>query len=171
MEEHFEICDENNQVIGTAPRSEVHAKGLYHRGVNIFIVNKAGHVFVQKRSMTKDTCPGMWDCIGEHLKPGETYDQAAQRGLQEELDLVEVKLERLREPKHLHFRYEDGKVENEFDPLYLVEAEGPFTLDPEEVEDGKFLPVQEIDAAIQNKTMQFARFFLAEWPEIKRRLM
>ena len=67
-------------MIGREPRSVVHARGLRHRAVHVLVFNSAGELFLQKRSMTKDNDPGLWDssCSG-HVDAGETYDEAAVR--------------------------------------------------------------------------------------------
>ncbi|MEZ5406009.1 MAG: NUDIX domain-containing protein [Verrucomicrobiia bacterium] len=62
-------------------RREIHEKKkLLHRAIHIFIFDSANRLFLQKRSLTKDSHPGKWDssCSG-HLDTGETYEIAAQR--------------------------------------------------------------------------------------------
>ncbi len=87
-EEFFDIVNERDEPVGRALRDEVHARGLRHRAVLIFVFNAAGQIFLQKRSMTKDVSPGLWtvSCSG-HVDAGEEYDIAAQRELGEELGL------------------------------------------------------------------------------------
>ena len=169
MEEIFEVFNEKNEKIGEAPRSEVHKKGLYHRGAIIFVVNGEGKIFLQRRSETKDTDPGYW-CygVGEHLKPGESYEQAAKRGLMEELGILNSNIIELRGPKLNHIEHSDGKIDREFDSLFLAKAEGPFNLDPTEVAEGGFFSKQEIEKDIINKSRNFTEFFLREWAEFKR---
>ena len=53
-EEWVDIVDENNNVIGTAPRSEMRRQKLLHRASYIVITNKLGQVYVQRRPATKD---------------------------------------------------------------------------------------------------------------------
>ena len=85
-EELFDVVDRNDQVVGQAPRREVHAKGLLHRATHVMVHNAQGQLFLQKRSMSKDTFPGCWDssCSG-HLDAGEDYATAARRELGEEI--------------------------------------------------------------------------------------
>jgi isopentenyldiphosphate isomerase len=109
-EEIFEIFDENNNLIGTKPRSVVHKEGLYHRSVNILVFLDSGQLIIQKRSQQKDVCPNKWDLsCAEHLQPGETYLKGALRGLSEELfpsvELKEKDLTRLRSASI--FKYQD----------------------------------------------------------------
>ena len=73
--------------IGQEHRSEVHRLGLKHRAVHMCCsYNTRGAVFLQKRSVTKDTWPGAWDSSASgHLDAGETYDACAVREVREEL--------------------------------------------------------------------------------------
>ncbi len=58
QEDIFDIVDEFDNVIGQRPRTEVHAEGLKHRAVHILVFNDENEIFMQKRSMNKDTWPG-----------------------------------------------------------------------------------------------------------------
>ena len=59
--ELFDVVNERNEVTGQLTRGEVHARGLLHRAVHIFVVNRRGEVFLQKRSHLKDVAPLRWD--------------------------------------------------------------------------------------------------------------
>src|SRR5579864_5428492 len=88
-EEIFDIVNERDEVIGQAPRKEVHARGLWHRAVHVLVFNAHGDVFLQKRSMLKDTAKGKWDSSSSgHLDTGEDYDTCAVRELREEIGLI-----------------------------------------------------------------------------------
>src|SRR6476661_7514198 len=87
-EEIFDVVNEHDEVIGQERRSEVHRLGLQHRAVHVLVFNARGDVFLQKRSMKKDTFPGAWDSSASgHLDTGETYDACALRELREEIGL------------------------------------------------------------------------------------
>ena len=88
--EMFDIVNEKNEVIGQRPRGEVHATGLLHRAVHVFVFNKHGDVYLQKRSHLKDVHPRVWDSSAAgHLDVGESYATCALREVKEELG-VEV---------------------------------------------------------------------------------
>ena len=57
-EEIFDIVNERDEVVGQNTRREVHARGLWHRAVHVLVFNARGEVFLQKRSMLKDTASG-----------------------------------------------------------------------------------------------------------------
>src|SRR4051794_19032506 len=96
-DEIFDVVNERDEVIGRELRREVHRRGLRHRAVHILVFNDAGQVFLQKRSMSKDTHPGVWDSSSSgHLDCGEDYDACALRELREEIGLqVDVCPERV----------------------------------------------------------------------------
>jgi len=83
------IVDEADNVIGTATRREIHAKGLRHRAVHIVVLNAKDEILLQKRSAKKDLFPGWWDIsVGGHVDAGEEYDDAVARELREEMGIV-----------------------------------------------------------------------------------
>jgi len=97
-DEILDIVDDSDKVIGKDTRDNIWKRGLHHnvRVVNIFILNSEGKILLPKRTMTKKIFPGCFDfSCGEHVLSGETYDEAAIRGLKEELDIKELKLETL----------------------------------------------------------------------------
>ncbi|MCM3135223.1 NUDIX domain-containing protein [Paenibacillus polysaccharolyticus] len=86
--ERFDIYDDQQKWIGTAPRTEVHAKGYWHRSFHCWIVRDEGNrrmVLFQRRRDIKDTFPGYYDITAAgHLTAGEQM-QDAHRELEEEL--------------------------------------------------------------------------------------
>jgi isopentenyldiphosphate isomerase len=125
-DEIFDVVDANDQVIGRAPRAEVHKRGLMHRATHVLVFNAKGEVFLQKRSMTKDRQPGVWDSSASgHLNVGEEYDCCAVRELEEEIGLTSV------QPRRLFKLPASEETDQEHVWIYQCEAEGPLRLDPE----------------------------------------
>lgn len=84
MIEQFDIFDETGAPLGVAPRARAHREGLWHRAANVFLFYSNGHLLIQRRQWDKDVWPGAWDLsVAEHLKPGETFKEAALRGFAE----------------------------------------------------------------------------------------
>lgn len=90
-EERFDYYGENGEWLGTAPRSEVHARGLWHRSIHCWLARREGGrrlVLFQQRSPGKDTFPGSFDITAAgHLAAGETMRDAA-REIEEELGVA-----------------------------------------------------------------------------------
>ena len=102
MEEIVDLVDENDNVTGTALRSDVHGNpSLVHRVAHVLVFNSKGELFLQKRSMNKDVQPGKWDTsVGGHLDSGELYYQAAIREMEEELGIKPEKVDFLYQHRH-----------------------------------------------------------------------
>src|SRR5579859_6588548 len=131
-EEIFDVVNEHDEVIDHRPRSEVHRRGLMHRAVHVLVFNGRGQVFLQKRSMSKDRQPGLWDSSASgHLDTGETYDACAVRELREEIGLSLAG-----PPERLFKLAASSDTDQEHVWVYRCSAEGPFTLHPEEIECG-----------------------------------
>jgi len=161
-DELFDVVDEHDRVIRQAPRREVHARGWLHRAVHVLVFNHEGELFLQKRSMTKDKSPGLWDssCSG-HLDAGEDYDQAAWRELQEEIGL------KLDQAPTRWFRVEAcEETGEEFVWVYRVESEGPFTLCLKEIERGEWLARDELDRRIAANPENYCTSFRLIWKRL-----
>jgi isopentenyl-diphosphate delta-isomerase type 1 len=87
-DELLDVVNDDDVVISQEMRSVVHQLGLQHRGIHVFLGTSEGRLLVQQRGRLKETFPLAFDCsVSEHVKAGETYQQAAQRGLAEELGI------------------------------------------------------------------------------------
>ncbi len=133
------IVDEKNNIIGAEIRSEMRSKGLIHRAAYILVFNSAGSIFVQKRTMSKDVYPGYYDiAAGGVVLYGESYDESANRELEEELGIRDVPLTRL-----FDFYYKDKK-NRIWGRVYTCVYDGEIVLQKEEVESGGFHEVDEV---------------------------
>ena len=165
-EEWFDIVDEHDRVVGAAPRSEVHARSLRHRAVHVLVFNRAGDVFLQKRSMHKDTAPGAWDSSASgHVNRGEEYDDCAFRELREEIGLT-APAGTLRRWMRLPACRENGQ---EFVWVYRTESDGPFTLDPAEIERGDWFVPAAITRLVSDRPGDLASSFRLIWRTLPER--
>ncbi|MDZ4816595.1 MAG: NUDIX domain-containing protein [Verrucomicrobiota bacterium] len=159
--ELFDVVDENDCVIGQAPRREVHAKSLRHRAVHVFIFNDSGQLFLQFRSPFKDKHPETWDssCSG-HVGAGQTYDNTAVRELEEELNLILQYGTRLTPL----FKVEAcDRTGDEFVWLYSMNHNGPFLLNPREISEGSWFSKEDLEARICGSPQLFAPAFIYLW--------
>ena len=158
-EEIFDIVNERDEVIGQAPRREVHARGLWHRAIHVLVFNARGEIFLQKRSMLKDTAKGKWDSsTSGHVDTGENYDATAVRELREEIGLAVTQT-----PERL-FKVDACKETGwEFCWIYRCASEGPFTLHPDEIETGAWFAPDAVTKWVAEKPQDFARAFVLLW--------
>ena len=163
-EEIFDIVNEHDEVTGQAPRKEVHARGLWHRAVHVLVFNTRGEVFLQKRSMLKDTAKGKWDSSSSgHVDTGEDYDTCAVRELREEIGLI------ITQPPERLFKVDACKETGwEFCWVYRCAHEGPFVLHPEEIETGAWFAPEFVTNWIAEKPAEFARAFVLIWTKFQR---
>ena len=161
-EETFEVLDGSGRAIGVAPRSEVHAKGLWHRAAHVFLFRSDGRLVLQRRAHTKDVCPGAWDLsVAEHLKPGETYVQGAARGLHEELGIENVFLETFGEPLKFKLELPEKAVKDyEFQQCFRGEFDGQLVPDSTEVAAVRPVHLLDLRTEIEKGPDRFTPWFL-----------
>ena len=158
-EEIFDVVNEQDEVVGQAPRSEVHRRKLNHRAVHVLIFNSRGQLFLQKRSMTKDCFPGTWDSSASgHLDRGEDYDACALREVWEELG---VRLPGV--PARLFKVEACAETGHEFVWVYRCEHEGPFVLHPDEIETGNWFAPEAITRWMEEAPGEFASGLVLIW--------
>jgi len=161
-EEIFDVVNERDEVIGQERRSEVHRLGLQHRAVHVLIFNARGEVFLQKRSMKKDTFPGLWDSSASgHLDAAEAYDACAVRESWEELGLKLAAA-----PARLFKLAACPETGQEHVWVYRHLHEGPFRLNPEELEGGGWFAPAAVTRWMQEQPQDFASALLLIWQRL-----
>src|SRR3972149_7515079 len=83
------LVDEENNVLGTAPKDQVHSAATpLHRGFSVFLFNQQGELLITQRADSKKTFPGIWtNTVCGHPLPGESTAEAASRRLKVELGI------------------------------------------------------------------------------------
>ena len=137
--EEVVIVDEKNHVVGRAFRSVMRKRGLIHRAAYVLVFNSRGQLFVQERTLAKDIFPGYRDlCAGGVVLAGESYEESAARELGEELGVRDAEL------KYLFDFYGEYLGQKVWGRAFSCTAEGPFTLQPEEVSGGSFHSIDSV---------------------------
>jgi isopentenyldiphosphate isomerase len=158
-EEILDIVDDDDRVLSSAPRRKVLDEYHIHRAVVFFVFDREGGVFVNQRSQTKEIYPGYWSvAFGGHVLSGESYDAAALREVQEETGLFD-------RPVQIGGYKKRTADERENVRVYRVVASMPLDLFPEEIEQGRFVTLADINQML-------GRFdFLPETPDLMRILV
>ena len=140
MEEILDVVDEKDNVLGQKPRSEVEQKGLLYRSTEIIVLVN-GKLLVEKRAATKSKRPSHYSLVGETVKAGETYEEAARRGVKEETGLGAEWL------KSIGKTIIRDKKENDFYimGIFTCEGKGKIKMQKEEVDEIKLLTEKEVE--------------------------
>lgn len=152
--------DENGNHQGSMLRAEAEINNLVIQNVIIFVFNSLGKVWIQKRPMSKNHFPGLWDvsaCGAVHS--GEEPLEAANREQQEEMGFV----------SELHFvetfmnkfSGHDGHPTQRLSHLFVgISDEIP---EPnEEVDEFVILPQDELIERVKTKPDEYIPSFLDE---------
>jgi isopentenyldiphosphate isomerase len=104
----------------------------------VLVFNRRGELFIHLRTPTKDVYPSYWDvAVGGVLAAGESFADGARREVREELGVTT-------EPEPLFaVRYADAATVAQ-GMAYRVVHDGPFTLQPEEIVRGEFVPLEQV---------------------------
>lgn len=156
------IVDRDNRAVGVADRARMRVQGLIYRATYILVFNRAGQLFLQLRSTGKDMFPGYYDAVaGGVLQAGEEYDASARRELFEELGICGEPLDRL-----FDFFYED-ESNRVWGRAYRCIAEGPFSLQREEIDEGFFCPVDDVLAGRWQPLTPDSRVVLQRYHDLR----
>ena len=143
-EEFFPLVDEAGNIVGRATRKECHGGSMMlHPVVHLHIFNAKGELYLQKRSMNKDIQPGKWDtAVGGHVDFGEGVELALRREAREELGVIDFK------PEFNYSYLWESTVERELVYSYRTVYEGKITIDPVELDEGRFWSFEEIEKSL-----------------------
>jgi 16S rRNA (adenine1518-N6/adenine1519-N6)-dimethyltransferase len=155
-DEVFDVVDENDVPTGTASRAEVHTENLIHRAVHVFVLNRNGDLWLQKRSRLKDMNPELWDSsVSGHLDAGEDYLEAAVRELGEEIGIT-VGTEELEKIASVKPSADTGW---EHIHAFLIRHNGAVNFPAAEIESMMPFPITEIKAWIAARPEDFSPAF------------
>ncbi len=157
-DELLQLVDEEGRPAGSAPRSACHGNPtMIQAVVHLYLFDPQGRLYLQKRSRSKDTCPGLWDSsVGGHLGAGESPGQALEREALEELGIALGELRGLR-PLPGYLTRTDWESEYVF-PYRAVFAGRPRP-NPEEIEEGGFRTPEVVRRGIAERPEEFTPHF------------
>ena len=155
MEEKFDVLNEFGEFTGeVATREECHKKGLWHRAVYAFIIDKNSNILLQKRSAKKKLWPNMWDVtVGGHVDAGEFGRQSLIREVKEELgiDITDDDIKYLVGSSSINIK---GDIINKhYNECYLITKDidtSKIKLQEEEVSEVKYFSKEEVLSMIEN---------------------
>jgi isopentenyldiphosphate isomerase len=163
-EEILPICDASGQVSACATRSYCHSSARpLHPVVHLHILRRDGSLYLQKRSLSKDFLPGLWDtAVGGHITYGETVMEALYREASEELALSDFA------PVSLDSYVWESERERELVNVFAVVGSYEPHPDGTEVSEGRYWSFQEIEKCLSDSL--FTPNFTSEYLRIRNAL-
>ena len=143
--ERIPWVDEQDRPLRGLLRSELRQRPSLGPGTYILLFNSAGLLCVHRRTLSKALYPGYWDvAAGGMVLEGESYAESAARELAEELGIEDAQL-----VEHAHFLY-DAPESRLWCMAYSAVSDAPLRLQPEELLEARFTPIDEVLAETQH---------------------
>lgn len=151
------LVDAQDNEIGYMEKQEAHEKGSLHRAFSVFVYNSAGELLLQRRALHKYHSGGLWtNTCCSHPRPGEGNLEAAKRRLREEMGFECTLLKAF----SFLYRQEVGDLtEHELDHVFIGSFEGTPVIDPEEVAEWRFVPMEALTEEMKAHPEQFTVWF------------
>jgi isopentenyl-diphosphate delta-isomerase len=167
--EYVILVDLNDHPVGKMEKMEAHVKGELHRAFSVFVFNRKNELMMQQRAFTKYHSPGLWTntCCSHPREGEETYDAAHRRLLEEmgfDCELNEM----------FSFTYKadvgQGLTEHEFDHVFFGHYEDDPQINPEEVNDWKWISMKELREDLKNFPEKYTVWFKIAFDEVEKHL-
>ena len=147
-EEKVILVNEKDEPIGLMNKLEAHEKAVLHRAFSVFILNDKNEVMLQQRAHQKYHSPLLWtNTCCSHQREGETNIQAGTRRLSEEMGFSAE----LKELFHFIYKapFDNGLTEHELDHVMIGYYNNKPIINPDEVEDWKWMSIEAIKKDMQ----------------------
>ena len=137
---------------------EAHVKGALHRAFSILIFNSKGEMLLQKRAGSKYHSGGLWtNACCSHPVPGEAIEAATRRRLLYEMG-IDV-------PTSFAYKFiyktalDSNLTEHEFDHVFVGTFDGVPNVNPEEVEDWRFVSLADLKKDVTAHPERYTYWF------------
>lgn len=157
-EEQVILVNELDEQIGLMPKMEAHEKALLHRAFSVFIFNDKNELMLQQRALSKYHSPGLWtNTCCSHQREGEANIAAGKRRLQEEMGFVTE----LKETTSFIYKapFDNGLTEHELDHIMVGYFNDEPNINPYEVADWKWMPLEEVKVDIALHPENYTAWF------------
>mgnify|MGYP003343926421 FL=1 len=158
-EEQVVLVDVHDNPIGLMSKMEAHQKAVLHRAFSVFVLNDQNELMLQQRALHKYHSPGLWtNTCCSHQRSGESNIQAGTRRLQEEMgfttELTELTSFIYKAP------FDNGLTEHELDHIMLGRYNSSPTINPEEVADWKWMPIEDVKNDVDTHPERYTVWFV-----------
>lgn len=163
--EMLPVVDPAGAVLAQASREYCHGGSMaLHPVVHLQVMNRRGRIYIQRRGENKSLYPLRWDtAVGGHVSYGESVLEALIRESAEELRLRDFN------PISLDTYINESGTERELVNVFAVVGDFRPCPDAEEVREGRYWTVQEIEDALGRDI--FTPNFEYEYRRVKDKLL
>lgn len=160
----MDIVNEKDEVIGSGYKSLKAEKGFISRVAAVFLVDSKGEIIICKRAPHKKYSPNLYDlaAVGAVLQ-GETYEDAAQRELEEELG-IKCELRMLKKFYQEAETIQGGEKLKYFCGVFLGETDTNPVLN-EELSEIRKMTWNELQFELKNNSEKFCPGFINDFAE------
>jgi isopentenyl-diphosphate delta-isomerase len=158
-EEQVVLVDEQGNELGLMGKTEAHEKGILHKAISVIIFNSKGEMLIQQRAFAKYHWAGIWsNTCCSHPRQGESFANAAQRRLKEELG-INTPLK-----KEFYFIYKakdqkSGLTEHEYDWVFTGTFDEPFEFNTHEINAIKWVSKNELEKDMKENSDKYSFWF------------
>lgn len=158
MREEVILVDENDKPVGLMEKMQAHRLGVLHRAFSVFVFNSQNELLMQQRALNKYHSAGLWsNTCCSHPRQNEKTEAAARRRLQEEMGMD------LNLTYKTNFIYkttfDNNLTEHEFDHVFTAVSDALPKINPEEVNEYKYLGLEKLKEEIKQKPEAFTSWF------------
>lgn len=167
--EYVILVNEQDEPIGEMEKMEAHEKGMLHRAFSVFIFNDQNELLLQKRASAKYHSGGLWsNSCCSHPRKNESVVEAGERRLLEEMGFS-VPVEAI-----FSFIYkaelDHGMTEHELDHVLIGRYNDAPKLNPDEVEDWKYIDLEELSVHMQQQPEEYTEWFKIVFDRVREEL-
>ena len=158
VEEQVILVNEYDEQIGLMPKMEAHEKAVLHRAFSVFVFNTKNELMLQQRAAHKYHSPLLWtNTCCSHQRDGESNIEAGTRRLKEEMGFTTD----LKETTSFIYKapFDNGLTEHELDHIMLGYYENEPIINKQEVEDWKWMPLEDVKHDINVHQEQYTAWF------------
>lgn len=146
-EDLVDVVDEFDRVERVVTREVMRRENLRHRGVGVAVLDSSDRLLIHRRADDKDVWPGYWDmAVGGVLAAGESYADAAQREMDEEIGIFVPSLHFIGEE-----RYEDDDVKV-IAHCFIARYDGDIVFNDGEVAEARWVTAEEFADLVDELT-------------------
>lgn len=150
--------------IGKQEKQAAHSSPVLHRAFSVFLYHD-NKLLIQKRAKHKYHSGGLWaNTCCSHPQSDDIAREAKER-LFEEVGISQVDLKEIFCFTYFH-KFEEHLFEYEYDHVFVGEFQGDYKINPDEVEELKWVDIKTLQSDLIKKPQIFAPWFLLAAPKV-----